>query len=229
MISKSNIGYKVSKRLFDIFVSISILMTFSPIMIIVALIIKLQSQGKIFYLAKRAGIKGEMFSMYKFRTMHENYPYKSKITSKNDPRIFPFGKLIRQLKIDELPQFINVLRGEMSIVGPRPEDIEIVKKNYNKWMLETLLVPPGITGPGAIYGYSISDDVIEDDSPVESYINAVLEPKIALERAYLNRANFLSDLKYILLTLLAIFYMLFNLKIKIPKIDLKNSKNFLSK
>src|SRR5438445_2766534 len=114
------------KRLFDIMLSAAALVLLSPILLIVATGIRLSSRGPIFYRARRVGLNGEEFTMHKFRTMETNqWPAGSAITAPNDSRVFLFGSVLRRLKIDELPQLYDVLRGKMSFVGPRPEDPRI--------------------------------------------------------------------------------------------------------
>ena len=129
--------------------------------------------------------------MFKFRSMHVS-DGGSVITASQDKRVFTFGKFMRLMKIDELPQFINVLIGEMSVVGPRPEAKKIVESAYTNWVLETLQVKPDITSPGAIFYYAKGEKLISDLEPEKSYLNSILVPKLAIERSYIDRANFCS-------------------------------------
>jgi lipopolysaccharide/colanic/teichoic acid biosynthesis glycosyltransferase len=193
----------VLKRLFDIVAAIAILLLCAPLFLIVSATIKVCSPGPIFYHAKRVGRGEKLFEMFKFRSMNVSN-HGAVITSVNDARIFPFGNTLRRLKIDELPQFINVLFGDMSIVGPRPEDPKIVRENYTDWMKETLAVRPGITSPGAIYYYAIGEQKIDPADPEESYVNFVLAPKLAVDRAYLDRASLSTDIFCALQTVLPV-------------------------
>ena len=140
----------------DIFASILGLILLSPILIVVSVLIKLDSKGPVFFSQKRVGLRGKTFNMYKFRSMVVNAEeIKDKLKEqnemsgpmfkmKNDPRITKIGKIIRKTSIDELPQLLNVLKGEMSLVGPRPSLPKEVKE-FEPWMLERLEVKPGIT------------------------------------------------------------------------------------
>ncbi|MDK0862108.1 sugar transferase [Clostridium perfringens] len=148
--------YLFLKRFMDIFVSILGLILLSPILIVVSVLIKLDSKGPVFFSQKRVGLHGKTFNMYKFRSMVVNAEeIKDKLKEqnemsgpmfkmKNDPRITKIGKFIRKTSIDELPQLLNVLKGEMSLVGPRPSLPKEVKE-FEPWMLERLEVKPGIT------------------------------------------------------------------------------------
>jgi lipopolysaccharide/colanic/teichoic acid biosynthesis glycosyltransferase len=192
-----------------------------PVLIISALGIKITSPGPVFYKARRIGKGGKAFSMLKFRTMHENSDRASAITAPGDSRIFGFGVWLRRLKIDELPQFWNILTGDMSLVGPRPEDPKIVERDYKDWMLETLLVAPGVTGPGSVYGYIFGDALLDDTDPEGSYARKLLPPKLALERAYMERASLINDLGYILLTAWAIIAHMLGSDVNLPNADVE--------
>ncbi len=192
------------KRAFDVVFSASVLILFLPVMLICAIGVKLTSQGPIFYGAHRVGCNASEFRMLKFRTMAAEGGG-AVITGHNDPRVFPFGAILRKLKLDELPQFLNVLLGDMSVVGPRPEDPKIVAEHYTDWMRETLGVRPGITSPGAVFYYAFGEQLIDSDHPEESYVERLLPTKLAVERAYLERATLLSDIRIIIQTARVIF------------------------
>ncbi|MGK0257987.1 MAG: lipopolysaccharide/colanic/teichoic acid biosynthesis glycosyltransferase [Candidatus Azotimanducaceae bacterium] len=211
------------KRAVDVIVSLVALAVTSPILLLSGLGIKIASPGPVFYKARRAGKHGRVFSMLKFRTMHVGSDKASAITAPSDQRVFRFGVWLRRLKIDEIPQFWNILTGEMSLVGPRPEDPKIVQCEYKDWMYETLLVSPGVTGPGSVYGYIFGDALLEDADPEGSYTRNLLPPKLALERAYMERAGFMSDLGYLLLTVRAIFAHIFRRDIVLPKQDIEGA------
>ncbi|SLK13188.1 sugar transferase [Clostridium chauvoei] len=148
--------YEASKRGLDIIASLSGLILLSPILIVIATLIKLESKGPIIFSQKRVGLNGKEFNMYKFRSMVVNAEeLKKKLAEqnemsgpmfkmKNDPRITKIGKFIRKTSIDELPQLINILKGEMSLVGPRPSLPQEVKE-FEPWMMKRLEVKPGLT------------------------------------------------------------------------------------
>lgn len=214
------------KRLFDIAIATLALIASAPFIAIAAIGIKIASAGPLFYRARRLGRNGAAFTMFKLRTMHVAQNTASLITSPGDSRVFPFGKLIRRLKIDELPQFWNILNGNMSLVGPRPEAPDIVEKYYTDWMRETLLIPPGVTSPGAVYNYLMADTLLDDSDPEGSYARNLLPPKLALERAYIERANFFSDLGYVVLTAWAIVAHVRGRGVHLPKVDVTNARHW---
>lgn len=214
------------KRLFDIAIALLALIVTAPIFVVAAIGIKLTSPGPIFYRARRAGRNGAPFVMHKLRTMHVVQDSASPITAPGDIRIFPVGNLIRKLKVDELPQFWNILNGNMSLVGPRPEAPDIVEKYYTDWMHETLRIRPGVTSPGAIYNYLMAGTLLDDNDPEGSYARNLLPPKLALERAYLERSSFFSDLGYVVLTARAILTHVLGRNLRLPKADVINARRW---
>ena len=211
------------KRIIDIFISILVLIITLPLLIIAVIGIKLSSPGPIIFPARRIGLGVKEFKMYKFRTMGLSAKGPV-ITGADDPRIYGFGKLLRKTKVDELPQFINVLIGDMTIVGPRPEDPSIVEHTYTNWMMETLAVRPGITSPGALYYYACAEHLVDKKEPEKSYIEKLLPPKIAIDRAYIERANIFSDFVEIGKTGLAILGHIFGFKVLPAKRDVQLAK-----
>src|SRR2546427_321486 len=182
-------------RLIDVLVAAVALAVTSPLFAIAALGIRLTSPGPVLYRAQRIGLDGRQFTMLKFRTMqHEAHLEDSAITSAHDARVFPLGSLLRRCKVDELPQLLNVLRGEMSIVGPRPEDPTIVYSAYRPEHMETLRVRPGLASPGSLYNYTHAESTLEDASAEAVYVERVLPLKLALETVYSRRASVLYDL-----------------------------------
>ena len=150
-----NVGNRISKRLLDIFISLVALALVGVLYPIIYIVIKLQSPGPIFFKQLRTGMDGREFVCYKFRSMHVNKDADKLQATKNDPRIFPFGNFMRETNIDEFPQFWNVLKGDMSVVGPRPHMLEHTKK-YSKVIGEYMVrhfVKPGITGYAQVTGY----------------------------------------------------------------------------
>jgi lipopolysaccharide/colanic/teichoic acid biosynthesis glycosyltransferase len=218
----------MSKRGFDIIFALTVLALTSPLMLVGMAVVRLSSPGTIFYVAARAGRDSVPFAMLKLRTMHEGSAHASPITGPNDTRIFIAGRILRVTKIDELPQFINVLRGDLSVVGPRPEDPSIVEMLYTPWMKETLAVRPGITSPGAIFGYLNEKMLLDPDDPEGSYATKLLPIKLAVERVYLDRATFLSDLGVIGKTALAIVIRVTGVSVPLIARDIRNARTFLA-
>lgn len=141
------------KRLFDFLLSLILHIVLSPLFLIIAILIKLDSEGEVFFKQERAGLNGKPFMIYKFRTMVKNA---EKIgdgyyTGENDPRITRIGRFLRKTSLDELPQLINILKGEMSIIGPRPTLMYQVEK-YDDFQRKRLLMKPGVTGLAQVYG-----------------------------------------------------------------------------
>jgi lipopolysaccharide/colanic/teichoic acid biosynthesis glycosyltransferase len=191
----------VARRIFDIVAAAVGLLLTAPLMAIAAVGIRLTSPGPIFYPARRVGQGGRSFTMYKLRTMHPDHDTRSAITAANDPRVFPFGRLLRAAKLDELPQLWNVLRGDMSIVGPRPEDPGIVAAHYGPSHHATLLVRPGLTSPGTLF-HDTRDDCTDDGRDAEArYLERVLPVKLAIDLYYVRNASLRYDLLIITRTL----------------------------
>ena len=196
------------KRLFDIFVALSVILLTWPLWLVAAVAIKLGSKGPVFYMAPRMGHKGKIYTMFKLRTMHvrdENEDDARITAGGTDPRIFKVGKWIRRVKVDELPQFLNVLLGQMSVVGPRPEDPKIVDKFYTDWMKETLAIKPGVTSPGALWLYTNENRLMNNtDDPETTYRNDVLPFKLGLEYVYLQKRSFWYDVSLVFRTVMVV-------------------------
>jgi len=202
------------KRLFDIVFSVAVLALFFPLLLIISIGVKVSDGGPIFYLARRAGLKGKPFNLIKFRTMNVNSDAGSQITGTNDDRVFYIGKLLRKTKLDELPQFLNVLLGEMSVVGPRPEGIDIVNRYYLSHEYKaTLDVKPGVASPGSLFNYTHSHLYLDDADPEKSYVENLLPVKLALELVYIKDQNIFYDLNVIFKTVYVIVLMAFGKKI----------------
>jgi len=142
---------KYMKRLLDILISLFAIIVATPLMIISALLIKVSSRGPIFFLQERIGLGGRKFNLIKLRTMAVNPNRKLTQTTNHDPEVFPVGMVLRRLKLDELPQILNVLKGDMSIVGPRP-CLEVTKTDMPKWAQARFQVRPGLTGLAQVNG-----------------------------------------------------------------------------
>jgi lipopolysaccharide/colanic/teichoic acid biosynthesis glycosyltransferase len=192
------------KRLFDIFASLVGLIVLSPVLIVIAVLVKTTSEGPIFYRATRAGQYGKLFKLYKFRSMVINADKLGPgVTGAADSRITPIGRLLRKTKLDELPQLINVLRGDMSIVGPRPEDPRYVAF-YTEEQRKVLEVRPGITSPASVE-YRDEESMLTADDWEQYYIEIVMPAKLAIDVQYAQNANLWQDVIVILGTLRALF------------------------
>jgi lipopolysaccharide/colanic/teichoic acid biosynthesis glycosyltransferase len=193
----------VAKRALDLALCAVALVAALPLLALAAVAIRLTSRGPIFYRATRVGLGGRPFTMYKLRTMHVNQRLaggkiaRSAITAKDDPRVFPVGALLRRTKLDELPQLWNVLRGDMSLVGPRPEDPRFVEKNYTAEHLKTLDVRPGLTSPGSVWYYTSAEDELTIDDPERHYVERVLPLKLALDLVYVREVSWRYDVALI--------------------------------
>ena len=135
-------------------------------MLVSAIGVKITSPGPIFYRAKRMGKDGMIYEMYKFRTMHIGADKLGAITAEKDKRVFPLGDILRRAKIDELPQLLNIMKGDMAIVGPRPEDPQIVQEYYTKEQWQTLNCMPGLASPGSIFNYTHGNKYLIDRKSV---------------------------------------------------------------
>nr|WP_242873954.1 sugar transferase [Clostridium gasigenes] len=199
-IENENKLYLFSKRALDIVASLIGLIVLSPLIVIIGILIRIESKGPIIFSQKRIGLKGRKFEMYKFRSMVPNAEeLKKKLLEQNemsgpmfkmkeDPRITKTGKFIRKTSIDELPQLINVLKGEMSLVGPRPSLPKEVEK-FESWMLKRLEVKPGLTCYWQVSGRN----------------NIDFEQWMQLDLDYVNDRNFLLDIKLIVRTFFVLF------------------------
>jgi len=170
-----------------------------PVISFVAVAIKVDSPGPIFFRQKRAGRDGKLFDIFKFRTMVQGaYLMGSRLTVKRDPRITRLGRLLRWSKMDELPQLLNVLRGEMSLIGPRPEDPHFVEF-YTPAQRQVLALRPGIVGPSQILGRDEVEDYPEGIKDTERYyVDHILPPKLERDLAYIRSATFFGDLSLLI-------------------------------
>ena len=192
------------KRCFDILLSLLALILFSPLFLICALAIKTTSRGPVFYKGKRVGKGGEVFLMHKFRSMVPNADQMgTDLTPHGDPRVTGVGKLLRRAKIDELPQILDVVRGKMSLVGPRPES-PLYARYYDQRQKRVLDVKPGIVGPTQIK-YRHEELILKDkENPDDYYIRELMPRKLDMDLDYVENRGFLLDIKVIFRTLLAV-------------------------
>ena len=189
------------KRLFDIVASCIWLVVLSPLLLAVAIWIKLDSKGPVFYRQVRVGRYNKDFRIFKFRSMRMGSDKGSLVTiGGRDPRVTRSGYFIRKYKLDELPQLLNVLLGDMSLVGPRPE----VRHYVNYWTAEqmhVLDVRPGLTDPASIKFRNENDLLGAVEDPEAYYINVIMQEKIKLYLQYVENASFWYDLKLLFKTL----------------------------
>ena len=192
------------KRLFDIVVSFLILLILSPVMLVLAIAIKLDSKGPVFYRQIRVGRYNKDFKIFKFRTMVQDADKKGlAITLNEDPRITRVGRLIRKCRLDEISQLLNVLGGSMSFVGPRPEVRRYVEA-YSPEGMAPLLVRPGVTAPSSIV-FKDEDKILNSgDDPEQIYVEQILPEKTRLNLEYVARLSFWKDIKIMFQTLHAV-------------------------
>lgn len=193
---------KLIKRVFDFVAALIGIIIISPILIVVSIAIKLDSPGKIMFLQKRVGKDEQEFYIYKFRTMVTDAEKLGKqITVGKDNRITKVGAFLRKYKIDELPQLFNVLKGDMSLVGPRPEVPKYVAL-YNDEQKKVLSVRPGITDLASLR-YSDENEILgKVDNPEEYYINVIMKDKLNLNLEYIEKSNLFFDISLIIKTII---------------------------
>jgi len=195
---------KLEKRLFDIAASAIGLLVLWPVFLVIAVLIKLEDGGPVFYRQERIGYKGRPFKIWKFRTMVVNADKLGKpLTVGRDPRITRVGYWLRKFKLDELPQLLNVLLGEMSLVGPRPEVPQYVAL-YTPEQRKVLDLVPGITDPASIKFANEAELLAEASNPEKFYIEHIMPTKIRLNMEYASHATLWSDILVILKTLVRI-------------------------
>lgn len=192
--------YNFIKRIFDIFSSLIVLIVLSPFFIIIIFWIMTDSRGGAFYKHIRVGKEGKEFGLLKFRSMTIGSDKGSQITVGDDARVTSVGKFIRKYKIDELPQLINVLKGEMSVIGPRPEVKKYVDL-YNKEQQKVLTVLPGLSDYASIEYFDEQKILGEAKNPNKKYIEIVMPAKLELNLKYIKERSFKTDFKIILKTL----------------------------
>ncbi len=193
------------KRAFDIAVSLLVLIILSPLFVLLSLIVFVTMGWPVFYRQTRVGKDSRVFKIIKFRSMIKEADKKGlAVTAGADSRVTPVGRLLRKTKLDELPQFINVLRGEMSLVGPRPEVPRYVRL-YSHKQLRVLSVRPGLTDPATI-AYRDEEKILAGyDDPEKAYIEHIMPAKLKLNLAYLEKASFAADLGLLFRTVAKLF------------------------
>jgi lipopolysaccharide/colanic/teichoic acid biosynthesis glycosyltransferase len=192
------------RRLLDILFSATVLLLTSPLLVLVALAVKLDSRGPALYGGHRVGQGGRIFRMWKFRTMVTGADRSGSITGNNDARVTRIGRLLRKAKLDELPQFLNVLTGDMTLVGPRPEAPDIVAL-YTPAQRAVLSVKPGVTGRVQLESGDESESIPLHASPREYYVQYLLDGKVRRDLEYLRSRSPLSDALIVLRTATLMF------------------------
>jgi len=196
----------MTKRLFDIIFSFFGLILTSPILAIIAFLIKLNSPGPVFYRGERAGKEGKIFKIFKFRTMvvgAEEMGGPS--TPKDDPRLIKIGNFLKKFQLDELPQLINVFKGEMSLVGPRPEVKMYVDMMSDEERNTILSIKPGMTDLASLWNFHEGEILKGSPDPEKTYMEKIRPEKIKLQLEYVKTRSFLLDLKIVIKTILKIF------------------------
>jgi lipopolysaccharide/colanic/teichoic acid biosynthesis glycosyltransferase len=190
----------MAKRLLDVVASIVGLVLTSPLLLAAAVAVRLESKGPVIYRQERVGRRGQPFTILKFRTMRAGVPG-AQVTTGDDPRITRSGHWLRSTKLDELPQLLNVLRGDMSLVGPRPE----VPKYVAHWPEHArnlvLSVRPGITDPASIVFRREAEELASVEDPERHYIDEILPRKVSLYCDYVSASSFRGDLRILVSTL----------------------------
>lgn len=196
----------MAKRLFDIIFSFLGLIIFSPLLAFIALLIKLDSRGPVFYRGERVGQYGGQFRIFKFRTM---VPEAEKLggpsTASDDPRLTKIGKFLKKYQLDELPQLINVFKGEMSFVGPRPEVPFYVNMMTREEKKIILSVPQGMTDYASLWDFHEGEILRGSLDPEKTYMEKIRPEKIRLQMEYVKNRSFLLDLKIIIKTIFKVF------------------------
>ncbi len=197
---------RVGKRLLDVSAAALGLLVFSPVLCACAVAIRLTSRGPIFFRQWRVGQYSRLFRLVKFRSMVRSPSGDGlKLTAPGDPRITPIGRWLRKTKLDEIPQLVNVLKGEMSLVGPRPEVPEYVS-SYTPDQTRILELKPGVTSPAALAFVDEEEVLGAQAQPERYYLNTLMPLKIKYDLAYFDGASFSGDVKLILLTLIRLLH-----------------------
>lgn len=205
------------KRAFDILVSLVLLILLLPALAIISILIKLDSRGPVIFKQKRVTTYNRDFYIYKFRTMVNNAEkLGSQVTVSNDSRITKVGKVLRKFRLDEIPQLLNILKGDMSFVGTRPEVRRYVE-GYEDKFYATLLMPAGVTSLASIC-YKDEEKLLESAEDVDSiYLSKILPDKMKYNLSYIEKFSFIGDIKLMIMTVLAVCGMEFDNNIEKTK------------
>ena len=193
----------VLKRVFDLILAVMIMPIIVPVSLVLVIFAKIFN-GRGLFIQSRVGRYGELFNLYKICSMRQVEGYTTNITTDNDPRITAFGRIIRKTKLDEFPQILNVLKGDMSFVGPRPDVIEAYQDLKTDDAV-LLCVRPGITGAASVAFKDEEEILASVDDPEEYNRNVVFPAKVKLNKDYINRQSLLLDFKIMALTVMKVF------------------------
>lgn len=189
--------YLVAKRLFDLLFSLAGLLLFSPLFLLIALWVRLDSRGPVIFTQQRVGKEGKLFRIYKFRTMVPDAERQgTAITVANDRRVTACGAFLRKYKLDELPQLVNILKGEMTLIGPRPEVPHYVRL-YTKEQRQVLLMTPGLTDEASIKYRNENELLREADCAERVYVEQIMPDKLRINLEYMRSASLRRDLQII--------------------------------
>jgi len=203
ILAKKNFSL-IAKRILDIVMSLILLLLCTPIILVISIIIKVDSQGPVVFKQERVTTYGEKFWIYKFRTMFTGSEKGSQVTVDNDTRITKVGKVLRKYRLDELLQLINILKGDMSFVGTRPEVQKYVDE-YSNEMYATLLMPAGVTSLASIR-YKDEDRLLQQSKDTDyTYISEILPEKMKYNLEYILKFSILYDISLMFLTVFAVF------------------------
>jgi len=195
--------YRFVKRGFDIFNSLLALIVLSPVLLFIIIGIKISSKGPVLYKSERVGKNGKSFTLLKFRSMHIlNANSKESSYLVNESRIFKFGKFLRKSKLDELPQLINILRSDMSIVGPRPYPSSVINKFYGGTNSKVLYVKPGLSCFDSLYDYAHGELFVTSE---EEFLKNVIPVRTELAKVYVDKMSISTDIYLIFRTVVLIF------------------------
>ena len=205
------------QRLFDLVISGLSILVLSPLLLPIILLLRITGEGEVFFSQERMGKSGSLFSLHKFATMLKDSPNigSGTLTVQNDPRILPLGNFLRKTKINELPQLFNVFKGDMSIVGPRPQSARNFSAFSEDVQKNIMLVSPGLTGLGSIF-FSDEEAMLTSSVNNDEFYDSVIMPyKGQLETWYVNHTTILIDLKIVYVTALKIIFP--NLRLNLSK------------
>lgn len=189
------------KRLLDVMLALTFIVATVPLFLALALLIKLDSPGPVFYRCRRIGLNGTEFAMFKFRKMRRDARGPA-LTLATDERFTRVGRGLARLKLDELPQLLNVIRGEMSLVGPRPEDPRYVSLHADAYA-RILTVTPGITGPSQL-AFARESTVLGEEAPLDVYVERILPQKVQIDMYYASHRSLREDFRLLAWTVVAV-------------------------
>ncbi|PID35304.1 MAG: sugar transferase [Rhodobacterales bacterium] len=196
--------HALARRGLDVVVALAVLLPAAPLLLLAGIGVRLSSPGPVLYRSRRVGLDGRPFEIFKLRTMHPHRtgPQGSFLVGQDDARVFALGRVLRKTRIDEVPQLLNVLSGQMALVGPRPRVEEVISRFYTPQMRRSLAQRPGLTSPGTLYQLTLEHGAgaMEGLQDEVLYGAQVLPRKVAIDLRYFSRASFWSDLRVVALT-----------------------------